>query len=44
MNIRDKVLLVEEERTIRSFMQAILTANGYDVLMEIGRASCRERV
>ena len=33
MNIRDKVLLVEDERTIRSFMQAILTANGYDVLM-----------
>ena len=28
MNIRDKVLLVEDERTIRSFMQAILTANG----------------
>ena len=33
MNIRDKVLLIEDERTIRSFMQAILTANGYDVLM-----------
>ena len=33
MNIRDKVLRVEDERTIRSFMQAILTANGYDVLM-----------
>ena len=34
MNIRDKVLLVEDERTIRSFMQAILTANGYDVDMD----------
>ena len=33
MNIRDKILLIEDERTIRSFMQAILTANGYDVLM-----------
>lgn len=33
MKIRDKILLIEDERTIRSFMQAILTANGYDVLM-----------
>ena len=33
MNIKEKVLLIEDERTIRSFMQAILTANGYDVLM-----------
>ena len=33
MKIKDKVLLIEDERTIRGFMQAILTANGYDVLM-----------
>ena len=33
MNIKEKVLLIEDERTIRGFMQAILTANGYDVLM-----------
>ena len=33
MNIKEKVLLIEDERTIRRFMQAILTANGYDVLM-----------
>ena len=33
MKIREKVLLIEDERTIRGFMQAILTANGYDVLM-----------
>lgn len=33
MKIRDKILLIEDEHTIRSFMQAILTANGYDVLM-----------
>lgn len=33
MNIKEKVLLIEDERTIRRFMQAILTVNGYDVLM-----------
>ena len=33
MNIKEKVLLIEDERTIRGFMQATLTANGYDVLM-----------
>ena len=33
MKIKEKVLLIEDERTIRGFMQAILTANGYDVLM-----------
>ena len=33
MKIKEKVLLIEDERTIRGFMQAILTANGYDILM-----------
>ena len=33
MKIKEKLLLIEDERTIRGFMQAILTANGYDVLM-----------
>ena len=33
MKIKEKILLIEDERTIRGFMQAILTANGYDVLM-----------
>ena len=27
MKIKEKVLLIEDERTIRGFMQAILTAN-----------------
>ena len=33
MKIKEKVLLIEDERTIRGFMQAILTANGYDVIV-----------
>ena len=33
MKIKEKILLIEDERTICGFMQAILTANGYDVLM-----------
>ena len=33
MKIKEKILLIEDERTIRGFTQAILTANGYDVPM-----------
>ncbi len=33
MTIKDKILVVEDEKNIASFIRAILTANGYDVLM-----------
>ncbi len=33
MEIRDKILIVEDERSISGFMSAVLTANGYDVLL-----------
>ena len=32
MNIRDKILVVEDEKSIFSFIKAILSSNGYDVL------------
>ena len=33
MNIKDKVLVVEDEKGIAGFMKAILISNGYDVLV-----------
>ena len=33
MKIREKILVIEDEQTIRNFMQAVLTANDYDVLL-----------
>ena len=33
MNIKDKVLVVEDEKGISGFIRAILTANGYDVIL-----------
>ena len=47
MEIKDRVLIVEDDKNIRKFIQTILEANDYDVIAtetEIGRASCRERV
>ena len=35
MNIREKILVIEDEKSISRFIAAVL---------EIGRASCRERV
>ena len=32
MNIKDKVLIVEDEKSICSFIKAILSSNGYDVI------------
>jgi len=32
MNIKDKVLIVEDEKSISGFIRAILTSNGYDVV------------
>ena len=33
MTIRDKILVVEDEKTISGLIKAILTANGYDVIL-----------
>lgn len=33
MKIREKILVIEDEQTIRNFMQAVLTANRLDVLL-----------
>ena len=33
MNIKDNVLVVEDEKGISGFIRAILTANGYDVIL-----------
>ena len=39
-----KVLVLEDETNIRSFVVINLKRAGYDTIEEIGRASCRERV
>ena len=54
MNIREKILVVEDEKSISRFISTILNTNGYEAMqarsgqealsMKIGRASCRERV
>ena len=33
MTIRDKILVVEDEKSISGFIRAILTSNGYDVIV-----------
>ena len=33
MEIRDRILIVEDDKSIRNFFRAILEANHYDVLM-----------
>ena len=33
MNIRDKILVVEDEKSISGFIKAILTSNGFDVIV-----------
>ena len=33
MTIRDKILVVEDEKSISSFIRAILSSNGYDVIV-----------
>ena len=32
MNVRDKILVVEDEKSISGFIRAILSSNGYDVI------------
>ena len=33
MNIRDKILIVEDERSISGFIKTVLASNGYDVIL-----------
>ena len=33
MNIRDKILIVEDERSISGFIKTVLAGNGYDVIL-----------
>ena len=33
MNIRDKILVVEDERSISNFLRTVLVSNGYDVIV-----------
>ena len=33
MNIRDKILVVEDERSISNFLRTVLISNGYDVIV-----------
>ena len=33
MEIRDRVLIVEDDKNIRSFLQTVLEANNYEVLL-----------
>jgi len=41
MEIRSKILIVEDEQRIANFMSAVLTANGYDIISaRNGRESC----
>lgn len=32
MNIREKILVIEDEKSIAHFISTILTANGYDAM------------
>ncbi len=41
MEIRSKILIVEDERRISNFMSAVLSSNGYDVITaHTGKESC----
>lgn len=33
MKLKDKVLIIEDEQNISNFISAVLTANGFDVLV-----------
>lgn len=33
MNVRDKILIVDDEKSITGYIKAVLTSNGYDVLV-----------
>ena len=33
MNIRDKILIVEDEKSISGFIKTVLTGNGYEVIL-----------
>ena len=33
MEVRDRILIVEDDKSIRNFLKAILEANEYDVIL-----------
>ena len=33
MKIKDRILVIEDDKSIRNFLRAILEANNYDVIM-----------
>ena len=35
MDIKDRVLVIEDDKSIRNFMKTILEANNYDVIMAV---------
>jgi len=44
MKLRDKVLIIEDEQSIRNFMSTILTANGFDTLTAVSGAEARSMI
>lgn len=41
MDIRDRVLVVEDDKSIRNFFRTVLEANNYDVIMaDTGTEAC----
>ena len=51
--MKEKILIIEDDPLIRNELKTLLQSNGYetvapekfaDVIDQIGRASCRERV
>ena len=41
MDIRDRVLVVEDDKSIRDFFRTVLEANNYDVIMaDTGTEAC----
>ena len=44
MQIRDKVLIIEDERRISNFISTILSANGYGALTALSGAEARSMI
>ena len=38
MEIKDRVLVIEDDKSIRNFMKTILEANNYEVIMAVNGA------
>lgn len=44
MNVKDKILIVEDESSITRFIRAILLSNGYDVITAVSGAEARSMI